>query len=62
MLSVYKGMDKNKIWVGKDDKLKTRCDVCQEEMNFCDTYCYAKKDEPMINGHKRCVLRYGRSK
>lgn len=61
MLSAYKGKNQNELYLGDDGLLKCKCDVCNEEMNFSDTYCYAKKGKPMIHGHKRCVISYGRS-
>lgn len=60
MLSVYKGKNPNELYLGDDGFLKCKCDVCNEEMNFSDTYCYAKKGKRMI-GHKRCLMSYGRS-
>lgn len=44
MLSVYKGKNPNELYLGDDGFLKCKCDVCNEEMNFSDTYCYAKKE------------------
>lgn len=62
MDSVYKGKNQDELYIGEDGMLKCKCDVCDEEMNFSDTYCYSKKGKPMIHGHKRCVMGYGGSK
>lgn len=60
MLSVHKGKNPDELYSGDDGFLKCKCDVCKEEMNFCDTYCYVKKDGSTILGHRRCIVAYVR--
>lgn len=60
MDSIYRGKNPDDLYLGEDGMLKGKCEVCQEEMNFCDMICYAKKEEPLLFGHRACLLAYGR--
>lgn len=57
--SVCKSKMPNEMYPGDDGFLKCKCDVCKEEMNFSDCYCYAKPGKTMIHGHKDCVMSSG---
>ena len=56
--SICKSTMPDEMYVGDDGFLKCKCDVCKEEMNFSDCYCYAKPGKTMIHGHKNCVMSF----
>ena len=58
--SVCKSTMPDEMYLGDDGFLKCKCDVCKEEMNFSDCYCYAKPGKTMIHGHKNCVMSFAK--